>query len=196
MRTIVTKGEFAKLKGRAPSAVSNWIAEGKLSPAALIGTGNKARIWVEQADRDLLASLDASQQERQAAPVTVSVPAVTASAAVPGLENIERKRKADADAAELAAEERRRRLMADSGRWIEAAEARRVWTQELARVVADMEIFVTTTLAAEVAGVFGLDGKSVTVEMRNLFRSFREGVADTAAAHREDIGEALAEAAE
>lgn len=195
IRTLVTKGQYAQLKGRSPAAVSHWIDDGKISVAALIGVGQRAKIWVEQADRDLAASLDSEQQDRQAAPVLP--PSVApASASMPiGTDDISRRRKADADAAELVAEERRRKLAADSGKWIEAELAKKVWAQELTRIVSDMEIFVTSTLATEIAGQFALDGKQVAVAMREHFRSYREGVADTAAAAIEEGGAALAAAA-
>jgi hypothetical protein len=51
LRTIVTQAEYAKLKNREPSSVSKWIAEGKISKAALIGEGVRAQIWVEQAEK-------------------------------------------------------------------------------------------------------------------------------------------------
>src|SRR4051812_39722045 len=72
MKTIVTKAEYAALKERGASAVSNWIAEGKITRAALVGEGVRARIWVEQADADLLLRLDPSQQTAQPQPVAPS----------------------------------------------------------------------------------------------------------------------------
>ncbi|KWV54326.1 hypothetical protein AS156_00945 [Bradyrhizobium macuxiense] len=68
MRTIRTKGEYARLKSRSPQAVTKWIATGKISKAAIIGDGPRARIWVEQADADLAANLDPSQQWSQEVP--------------------------------------------------------------------------------------------------------------------------------
>lgn len=186
LKTLLTKGQYAQLKGRSPAAVSHWIADGKISAAAISGEGQRAKIWVEQADRDLAASLDAEQQDRQGAPLALPA-AVQASASVPiGLDDVARRRKADAENAELAAEERRRKLAADSGKWIEAEAAQKKWSQELTRIIADMEIFVTSTLATEIAGQFALDGKQVAVAMREHFRSYREGVADTVAVQLEE----------
>lgn len=193
-KTWLTKGDYAKLKGRAPSAVSNWIAEGKISKAALSGEGHRARIWVEQADRDLAIALDPSQQQSQAAPIDQVTPISAAPA--PGTSDIERKRRADADAAELALEERRRRMNADAGKWIDAAEAERAWSEQLTRTVADMEIFVSTTLAGELADRFGIDRKAMTVAARDLFRDYRAAESDKAKAEAEDILESYSEAAE
>ena len=72
MRTIVSKLEFARRKHRSPACVSGWIKAGKISRAALVGDGQAAKIWVEQADADLAASLNPSQQWSQEHPANVS----------------------------------------------------------------------------------------------------------------------------
>lgn len=59
---IITKGEYAKHRGVTPGAVSQWIANRKISGAALVGVGRLARINVEVADRQLAATLDMGQQ--------------------------------------------------------------------------------------------------------------------------------------
>jgi hypothetical protein len=69
MLGLVSKSEYARLRGRAPSAVSNWIAEGKLKPPALVGSGPRAKVDVAQADRQLGALLDLGQQLAQERPV-------------------------------------------------------------------------------------------------------------------------------
>lgn len=190
-KTLMTKGAYARYRNRAPSAVSNWISEGKISPEAIEGEGQRAKIWVERADLDLLRSLDPDQQDRQPAPI---VP--TPSTVPVGLDDIARRRKADADAAELAAEERRRKIAADSGRWVEAAEAKRIWAAELTRIKSDLEVFVTNTLAVEIAGQFQLEGKAVAVACREAFRSYCEAVADDAATTVIERVDAMREAAE
>ena len=65
MRTILKKTECAKRKHRSPACVCAWIKTGKISRAALVGTGQAAKIWVEQADADLAVSLHPSQQWAQ-----------------------------------------------------------------------------------------------------------------------------------
>ena len=42
---------------------------GKISARALVGTGVRARIWVEQADLDLLLNLEPAQQDAQTHPI-------------------------------------------------------------------------------------------------------------------------------
>lgn len=70
MRTIESKGAFARRKHRSPACVTKWISTGKISAAALVGSGYRANIWVEQAEADLAASLTPHQQYAQAFPAT------------------------------------------------------------------------------------------------------------------------------
>lgn len=58
---IVTKGEFATICKVSPGRVSQWISDGQISPAALVGEGRSAKIRVLQAQADLKRSLDPAQ---------------------------------------------------------------------------------------------------------------------------------------
>lgn len=193
-RTVESKGDYARRHGRAPSSVSNWIAEGKISPEALIGTGVRARIWVERADADLARSLDPGQQAAQAHPIegaimTPPAPprASLAATTTPVGEDladdfVRRRRKADADRAEHEAEMARRKLAVDDGRWIDAAAAQRAWSAELAKLLAGVDTFLGNRLAHAIADRFGLDWKELAVLLRQEFRRHRDGVADEAEA--------------
>jgi hypothetical protein len=205
VKTVVSKGEFAKRKQRGPSAVSNWIAAGKITTAALIGTGNAAKIWVEQAERDLAASLDPSQQVIQAAPIlaqaqaplpdlplvapgdapSAGTPALRPAAATDREMDLARRTKADADRAELDLEAARRKMAIDEGRYVVAEDAARAWGKELARFIADTETFLSSTLARELAASHGLDWKALSVEIREKFRGFRAETSEEARARRE-----------
>lgn len=210
MKTVITKGRYAALKGRAPSCVSNWITDGKISAAALVGEGQRARIWVEQADADLARNLDPSQQSYQAHPVSGSAPSpppsdaplplVVAPARQRGGSNeddddLRRRRKADADKAEHDAEAARRKLAIDEGRWLDAADARREWSKELSALVSATETFLFTTAARHLAEEYGLDWKELATKLRALYRQHRGQIASEAASRRQ-VMEAMAEAAE
>ena len=58
---VVSKIDFARLSKVSPSRVTQWIAEGKISSAALVGEGRSAKIRVLQAQADLKRSLDPAQ---------------------------------------------------------------------------------------------------------------------------------------
>lgn len=205
MKTIVSKGEFARLKQRGPSAVSNWIAHGKISAAALIGKGNAAKIWVEQAERDLAASLDPSQQVIQAVPILPTsapvpdlpldaapiAPAPAARQPSPPMTDREadlaRRTRADADRAELDLELARRKMAVDEGRYVLAEDAARSYGRELAKLLSETETFLFSTLAREIANANGIDWKTLAVGMRESYRRFRAGVSDDARTRREAL---------
>jgi hypothetical protein len=214
VRTIETKGEYARRKNRKPSAVSNWIADGKISREALVGEGNAARIWVERADEDLIASLNPAQQHASQHPAnarTTFLPLTTTLApahealaakmpAAPGAMSdreldLARRAKADADRAEYEAEASRRRLLVDDGKYVVAEDAARAWVREMSKLISQIETFLSTTLARQLAEKHGLDWKALTVEMREEFRVFRASVSDDARTRGEAI-EAEADAAE
>lgn len=62
MQGAVSKGEFAALIGVTPGRVSQYLAEGKISAAALHGVGRSAKIIVEKAKADLRLTLDVGQR--------------------------------------------------------------------------------------------------------------------------------------
>lgn len=211
MKTLVSKGEFAKLKQRGPSAVSNWIAAGQITRASLVGDGHRAKIWVEQAERDLAASLDPSQQVIQQAPILPQAqaaglpelplvgegepaqqPTATAQGSRPAQQteremDLARRAKADADRAEYDAEEARRKLAVAQGKYVVAEDAAREWGREMARFIADTETFLSSTMARELAAAHGLDWKALSVEIREQFRAFRAETSEEARARREAL---------
>jgi len=185
MKTIITKGEFARRKSRTPSAISNWIAEGKITPAALIGQGNRARIWVEQAEQDLAQSLDVSQQMAQETPVLAAKPDASDGEGPTADDHLVRERRARALKAEADAGLSQLRQAREAGRWIETHEAQRQWGRELAKIVGELETFLSGPLARELAVRHGLDWKALAVEIRELYRAQRQTVADRATAELE-----------
>lgn len=62
METAVSKGRFAELIGVSAGRVSQYLAEGKISPSALVGTGRNAKILIDRAKADLRLTLDVGQR--------------------------------------------------------------------------------------------------------------------------------------
>jgi hypothetical protein len=198
--TVVSKGEYARMRGRAPSAVSNWIAEGKLTVAALVGEGYSARILVEQADLDLARGLDPGQQAAQELPI---VPPLTRPAAAESSEpsgpssatiddDLRRRRKAAADKAEHDAEAARRRLALDNGKWVDAAEAAAGMARIAGQVVTDCEAWLVDASAAMQAARPASERDFLHL-LRREFHKLRErlsarsrAVAETLPATKED----------
>lgn len=193
MKNIVTKGEFARMKNRAPSAISNWIADGRITQAALVGSGVRARIWVEQAERDLSRNLDPSQQIAQDHPLSLTAPAADAPAApspapasapLPAPaedEDLRRRRRADADSAESQAKLNRLKIEREAGRWVEAAEVQKVFARDLAASITEAETWATQTLARALGDRFGLDWRELAVVIRDSWREHRASAAAAAA---------------
>ncbi len=155
---LVSKGKFAELVGRTPAAVSQWIAAGKLSGAALVGEGRYAQVDVEVALQQLGITLDLGQQLAQAAPLLANAaPAVPAVAAAPGAPAVtsdqERLLKARADREELARAKDEAEARALTGEWMVTAEAEAAWSAQLARLVQAMESWLVTTAAGTCAGI-------------------------------------------
>lgn len=192
MKTIITKGEFAERKGRKPSAVSNWIADGRITPAALVGSGVRARIWVEQAERDLARNLDPSQQIAQDRPVSMTAPAGGTAPEAPAAplpapaedEDLRRRRRADAESAEHQAELLRMKRERESGRWVEAADAQKRFSAELVKFVTEVETWAAQKLARALAEKHGLDWRTVSADVRASWREFRGEKADAAGTAR------------
>lgn len=180
-KTIVTKAQYALLKKRTPSSVSNWITAGKISKAALIGEGRGARIWAERADSDLALSLDPSQQAAQNKPVEAPAADVIEFAIA------KRFREAKAKTAEYEAEAAYRRLMVDAGRWIDAEEAAKVWARELTQVLDEFERFILNIFPRKLAEQYGLDWKDLSIRIRKLWYAYRSELADQTKSRLENL---------
>lgn len=185
------------MKGRVPSAISNWITEGKISPAALQGEGVRAKIWVEQADADLARSLDPAQQAAQESPVAPSIsPTGSQQLSTIDDENLTRRRAADADRAEQKAIASHRHNAIEDGRWVDNAAVRQEFGERLAKLISENETFVGMTLARALADRFGIDWKEASVFCRAEYRKMRAAGADRAVTERREHEETMAEAAE
>lgn len=187
MQTVVSKGEYAAMKGRAPSAISNWIADGRISRAALVGEGVRAKIWVEQADADLSRNLDPSQQVAQERPVSPGLD--PGAPPTPDDEDLRRRRKADADRAEHDAAMALLKRNREEGRWIDAEAAAQAWGKELAEIMTTTETFVVSVLPREIGDAFGLAPAEVAAVIRKLWHDRRSRAADSAAAREAEIAQ-------
>jgi hypothetical protein len=186
LRTLETKGEFARRKHRAASCVSGWISAGRISSAAIIGTGQRALIWVERAEADLAAELIPGQQQAQVFPANERTPVDEAaqasedgcdgSPAMPITSDLEidraRRAKADANRAEHDAEAARRKLALDAGRYVDAAEAGAQVAMTTAETV-NLISGALPNLAAALSERFQLPQKDVLRLLRDEFRNAR-----------------------
>lgn len=169
-KTLLSKGEYAALKGRGPSAVSNWITEGRISAEAIVGTGARAKIWVEQADRDLSRRLDLGQQLAQDKPITGDAPGAPPPTAAPppAVDEFTGRIKA----ARAEAEERKNRIAAreeliDNGRLVPADQVR-AEMGKLAQRIEDRNAGLLADFAAGLAEKFSIDQRDVLHLLRAI----------------------------
>jgi hypothetical protein len=171
---LVHKAEYARMRGRGKSAVSNWIAAGQLEAPALVMRDGVEMIDVEIADAMLAARLDQSQQLAQSSPMTgAPLDDDDDVKAGPGLAPEQREYlQLKVDEKKIAVERGRRALLAETGRYVEAADVERVWAREAAAMISEFEAWVYA-YAQEFADEHNLDAAAVKLQARNSFNAFR-----------------------
>jgi phage terminase Nu1 subunit (DNA packaging protein) len=179
----LSKGEFAALMKVSPGRVSQWIAEGKIKGAALIGAGPRAKINVPVAQQQLGRSLDPVQLAAQSRPAPTQIPLGAEEAPPADVVDTDQVRmmRAKADKAEIEAEQARRELDAERGRYTLAETALREWTKQ-AKALIDAEHEWHRDLALVIASELGIEAKAVEGVLRREFRAFCQKRSDLALA--------------
>lgn len=182
----ISKGEFARRRNVTPARVSQWLSEGKISGAAIVGEGRGALIDEEIACQQLNQKLDIDQRhsgnglKTTLAPVNVEAPGgntVADRIAEQRLELLQRQNR------EKATEE-----AALLGRLCDTAQARQATGKEIARVVARVEGSLTE-LASAIAAKFKLPHRDVLHELRGEWRKIRQSAAIEARERAEPLPE-------
>jgi hypothetical protein len=198
MQEAVSKGEFAALIGVSPGRVSQYLTEGKITAAALVGQGRNAKINVERAKADLRLTLDVSQRlgngsetNIEAGPAAAGVASMAGPTTYDGdaprgtdheikLQKLEQLRRANRNAAVAEAK--------DAGLLIETVASK----AEMGRVASAMlDVFEggINDMAMAVAAKFELPQRDVKHLLRGVFRQIR----DTAAKQMREKAIALPE---
>lgn len=179
---LVSKLEFASLIKVSPSRVSQFLAAGQISQAAIVGTGQRAKINVERAKSDLRMTLDVSQLLGNGSDTDLSPGAADASATGQGaatysppelrgtdheikLQKLEQIRRVNRNAAIEDAK--------SAGSLIETAAAK----NQMSRIAASLvEMFEgnLTDMAMDLAAAFELPQRDIKHILRKSFRKFRE----------------------
>jgi hypothetical protein len=168
---VVTKGRFAVLAGVSQPRVSQWLAEGKISGDAIVGSGPKARIRVAVAQKQLRRNLDASQH------LGANGRARVASGDDDGTVEDDIKR-ARLEQLSLANEHARAVREAEAGRYVLVTGVQ----QEMGRIAGRMVGMFEGSLgelAMAVAGKFNVPARDVLHVLRATFRVIRERTAKT-----------------
>lgn len=176
---VISKGEFAARLGRSAGAISQWIAAGKLSGAALVGEGRRAKINVTAAMAQLGAGLDLGQQLAQPRPV-IAANGVRRGAAA---DAPARLLAARADREEIALVLDRAKAEAAAGRWVDAAEVEAAWAAEMTALINATETWLVSDAAAAsiTAAAGGAGLREVATMLRRGYRDLRARLAEQAA---------------
>lgn len=190
-QTLVSKSEFATLINVSAGRVSQFIASGQISQAAIVGTGQRAKIDLERAKADLRMTLDVSQRlgngidtnlnpgpaespvagagavaEHQSGPATLPQPILPSGIDYDiKQQKLEQLRRANRNGAVADAQNSGRLMETDQGR------------AEMARIAASMLLVFEgglTDFASAIASEFKLPHRDVLHLLRSEFRKVRE----------------------
>jgi len=203
---IVSKMEFAELVGVGPSCVSQWIARGKISGNALVGSGNRARIRVDVAQAQLQKNLDISQhlgmngkarlgpQKRPARARESSCAAVapadrgeSTGGAPADAETVEDQiKQARLAQLDLANDKARAEAALRAGRYVKAEDSRQEMGRVAARLLAVMESSLTE-MANALAAEPSMSPRDTLRTLRSAWRGVRARAAKAIGAEAGDI---------
>lgn len=203
---IVTKGEFAHLSNVTPGRVSQWLSEGKIHGAAIVGEGQRARIRVDVAREQLRAGLDFGQRlgngidTRLDGPPAPPGPASSSPRASDGIEGrIKSERLRELEFRNRAAAEAE---AARRGQFTATADVRQALNKTAADLVGAFESCLGD-FATAIGARFQLPQRDVLHLLRAEFTTARAKMAQSARANAERLpglleadlsGEAIAEA--
>lgn len=177
---LVSKSEFAALINVSAGRVSQFIAAGQISPSAIVGSGQRAKINVQQAKADLRLTLDVAQRlgngsETKLDTDEISVPSAALASAVIATQSgvdyeikqqkLEQLRRANRNAAIADA--------ASDGFFTETAAARAELSKAAAAMMMSFEAALNefaTALSAE----YKMPARDVLHLLRREFRRIRE----------------------
>ncbi|MDX3929211.1 MAG: hypothetical protein QHC90_25845 [Shinella sp.] len=183
--TLVSKSEFAAMINVSPGRVSQYLKDGSISPAAVHGIGQRAKIDPERARADLRLTLDVSQRlgngidtrlddEPAREPPSSSQSPAQPAPVLTGIDyeikqqKLEQARRANRNGAIAEAQAR--------GQLVDTAEVR----AEMSRLaVGMMQVFEggLTDLASAIAAQFMVPQRDVLHLLRKQFRTIRASAA-------------------
>jgi len=179
MQTIVSKADFARHRGVSAPRVSQWIGKGQLRPPALTAEG---RVWLEEAERQLGATLDVGGQMGKALrePGANAVRVSSTPRAVDENDPARRQAIAKAQMAEMDAERALRRSMEERGTYVLTAGVKPSWAKTLGTVLASIEGALIDRVTLAMQADFGADPRAVKARLRAVVREWREDLAEHA----------------
>ncbi|MBG1232983.1 hypothetical protein [Aestuariivirga litoralis] len=182
---VASKSEFAALVGVSAGRVSQWISEGKITPAEMEGEGRSAKIKIAQAKERLKLKLDPAQRLGNGLGTNLTAPPAqpgetqgretnAPSAPVDEMDKQLKQQKlaqAQYQNRKLEEEERARR-----GIYVLAEQAG-AETAKVAASILQMFEASMTEVASEIAAEFKLPSRDLVHLMRKRFRDVRAKLA-------------------
>jgi hypothetical protein len=173
MGSLATKKDFAAELGVTPGRLSQYIADGKISGAAIVGSGVRAQINVDIAKGQLRKNLDVSQSTGMNAKARVQ-PAPAAASTFPSGRPLEdhikfqrlRQLKAANEKAQLEAAVR-------AGKYVKADEARLAAGRIAGQLMSTFEASLTE-FANAIAAQSDLSTRDAMRLLRGVWRQMRE----------------------
>lgn len=187
--TIVTKSEFARHRGCAPSRVTALIKGRRIQGDALIGEGRDQRIVLEIAEQQLTGQDPAKvlaarmRQDRPAmqpiASASAPAPVPDASVRPPPLVDAAADRFAEARAAEaeIKLARTREQRAAEKGILMRADEARGLTGRAVAQIFESVENWIADAASA-VAAEIGCDARECETVLRREWHRYRAAQAE------------------
>ena len=193
---VVSKGEFALLAKVSPGRISQYIAEGKITPAEMEGEGRNAKIKVGPAMARLKLKLDAAQRLGNGLHTNLTPTGVserTVSPASPKQDPADPTDKLDLALKEqklsqakyqnqkLEEDERARR-----GLYVRAQDAS-AETAKITGTILQMFEGGLADVAAEIAAEYKLPARDVVHLMRKRFREVRAKISGQLASEADEL---------
>ncbi|MDR3513769.1 MAG: hypothetical protein P4L73_19200 [Caulobacteraceae bacterium] len=194
----VSKGEFARLRGVSAGRVSQWIAEGKITAAALEGEGRFAKIRVGVATAQLRDSLDIGQMLGNGITTRLDDAATDEGLADPSRVSPlpprnpldESIRKAKLEQLQRTNRQAEREELAERGIYTPTADARAAMVGLAATMLTTFE-GALADLAGAVAAQFQIPQRDVLHLLRTEFRPIRAKVAEAARRQARDMADVV-----
>lgn len=171
---VVSKTEFARMRGVSQARVTQWIRDGKLPQDALVGTGRSAQIRVAMAQMALDGSLELSRKLGYDA-----LRRPPSGASDDSGDYNRRIASAKAATAELALRDAVRREKLQTGTYMLTGDARDAWAKELHQLLEAVELWLPELAKEAVEAPCG-DVRAMTSRIKRSWREFRARRADLA----------------
>lgn len=193
----ITKSKFAERRGVSPGRVSQWISEGKIDGAALIGGGRDQKIVESVAVSQLNLRLNTSQRFGNGLGTRLEAPPVAPKTEAAVLPFVAPAQKASDQVAEQIARERLEQIQRVNRREAveEAAQAGRLTdtaavAQAQGRMAAQMiTVFESamSELASALASKFEIPHRDALHFLRAEFRKVRSAAAEVTKRQAQDL---------